>query len=65
LQGPPAEALRAQEPVLVFLPENFQMPTPHPGDQLWVELTLPAKGPPRPIRLAIKNSSGFTPLHID
>jgi len=55
----------AQEPVLVFLPETFQMPTPHPGDQLWVELTLPAKGPPRPIRLAIKNSAAFTPLRIN
>ena len=55
----------AREPVLVFLPETFQMPAPHPGDQLWVELTLPAKGPPRPIRLAINNSAGFTPLHIN
>jgi hypothetical protein len=55
----------AGEPVLVFIPETFQMPTTHPGDQLWVELTLPAKGPPRPIRLAIKNASGFTPLHFN
>lgn len=55
----------ADDAVLVFLPETFQMPAPKPGDQLWVELTLPAKGPPRPIRLAINNASGFTPLHIN
>jgi len=55
----------AQDPVLVFIPETFQMPAARAGDELWVELTLPAKGPPRPIRLAINNAGGFTPLHFN
>lgn len=55
----------AEEPVLVFIPDTFQMPATQPGDQLWVELTLPAKGPPRPIRLAIKTATTFIPLHIN
>ncbi len=56
---------RTEEPVLVFVPETFQMPAAHTGDEFWVELTLPVKGPPRPIRLAIKNAGGFTPLHFN
>lgn len=51
--------------VLVFIPETFQMPTVHHDDQLWVEVTIPAKVPPRPIRIAIKNASGFKPLHFN
>ena len=56
---------RTEEPVLVFVPETFQMPPLHRGDEFWVEVTLPAKGPPRPIHLAINNANGFTPLHIN
>jgi len=35
------------------------------GDELWVEVTVPALGPPRPIQLALSNASGFHPLHLD
>jgi len=55
----------SEDSVLIFIPETFQMPSTHPGDELWVELTLPAKGPPRPIRLAIKNAASFNLIHID
>jgi hypothetical protein len=67
LQKKPSGEITAltEDPVLVFIPETFQMPVSHRDDQLWVELTIPAKGPPRPIRLAISNANGFTPLQVN
>jgi hypothetical protein len=52
-----------QQPVLIFIPDNAQIPTLTRGDEMWVEVTLPKQGPPRPIRLALKTKDGkFTPL---
>lgn len=53
------------EPVSFFLPEHALDPSRRkPGEQLWVEVTVPKKGPPRPIRLAVKRGDMFTPLDI-
>lgn len=49
-----------QEPVLLFVPENAQIPTLARGDEMWVEVTVPAKGPPRPIRIGIKRNGIIT-----
>src|SRR5712692_9645588 len=39
------------EPVLYFIPEHAEDPSRRPaGEELWVEVTVPKKGPPRPIR---------------
>jgi hypothetical protein len=47
----------------LFIPDTANPPFPlKPGQQLWVEVTLPPSGPPRPIQLAISDSSGFHPL---
>lgn len=54
-----------QEPVLLFVSENAQLPTLARGDELWVEVTVPAKGPPRPIQLGIKKNGVLTPLHLE
>lgn len=52
-------------PVDFFLPEHANDPSRRqPGEELWVEVTVPAKGPPRPIRLAVKKGDTFTPLEI-
>jgi hypothetical protein len=46
-----------------FIPENAKTPLPlKPGQELWVEVTVPKKGPPRPIQLALSDASGFHPL---
>ena len=51
------------QPVLFFLPEHATDPWQQTkGGELWAEVTLPASGPPRPIRLAIKHGDVFTPL---
>jgi hypothetical protein len=52
-----------QEPVAFFVPEHapnlWHLPA---GEELWVEVTIPRKGPPRPIRLGIKEHGVLTPL---
>ena len=53
------------EQVDFFLPEHAVDPSIRKaGEELWVEVTVPAKGPPRPIRLAIRRGDTFTPLEI-
>jgi hypothetical protein len=45
-----------------FIPEHAETPQLRGGDQLWAEVTIPRKGPPRPIQLAIKRGSEWIPL---
>jgi hypothetical protein len=54
------------QPVVFFIPEHVEDPSRRPaGEELWVEVTLPAKGPPRPIRLGVKRGDGpVTPLDL-
>lgn len=54
------------DPVLYFIPEHVPDPSVRkPGEELWVEVTLPRKGPPRPIRLGVKREGVLTPLDLD
>jgi hypothetical protein len=55
----------SEEPVLVFISEKAQIPGPKPGQETWVEVTLPAQGPPRPIRMGIKKDGVLTPLKLE
>jgi hypothetical protein len=58
-----AEVAALMEPVAFFLPEHAKDPSVHrPGEELWVEVTVPKTGPPRPIQLAIKQGEIFTPI---
>ena len=56
-------------PVDYFIPEHIEDPSRRPaGEELWVEVTIPRKGPPRPIRLGVKKATGdgtITPLIIN
>jgi hypothetical protein len=53
------------EPVDFFLPEHAVDPSwRKAGEELWIEVTVPKKGPPRPIRLAVKKGDTFRPLEI-
>ena len=46
-----------------FLPEHNPGPILHNrGEELWIEATIPRKGPPRPIRLGIKKDGVLTPF---
>jgi len=56
-----------QPPVAVFLPEHVPDPTQHPlGEELWLEVTVPHAGPPRPIRVGIKRrGAAIVPLNLE
>jgi hypothetical protein len=53
------------EPVAFFIPEHIPDPSLRPaGEELWAEVTVPHRGPPRPIRLGIRRDGALTPLEI-
>jgi hypothetical protein len=55
-----------EEPVAYFIPEHVPDPSRRPaGEELWVEVTIPRRGGPRPIRLGVKKNGLLTPLAID
>jgi hypothetical protein len=54
------------QPLAFFIPEHVPDPSIRAeGEELWVELTLPKRGGPRPIRLAVKKGGVLTPLDFD
>lgn len=62
--GAPAQLT---DPVLFFLPEHVPDPTVRAeGEELWAEVTVPKKGPPRPIQLGVRRAGGeIEPLGLD
>lgn len=53
-------------PVAYFIPEHIPDPSVRkPGEELWVEVTVPSEGPPRPIRLGVRRNGVLTPLDIN
>ncbi|MGA3073382.1 MAG: hypothetical protein ABSG56_06795 [Bryobacteraceae bacterium] len=53
------------EPVAFFIPEHVPDPSRRaPGEELWVEVSVPARGSPRPIRLGVKRNGIVTPLEL-
>jgi len=61
--GVPCEQMRLSEPVNFYLSETALGPWPSkPGQEIWVEVTVPPQGPPRPIQLALKDNGTWKPL---
>jgi hypothetical protein len=57
------DALRLDEPVDFYIAEHAASPLPvKPGQEFWVEVTVPPLGPPRPIQLAVKDNGAWKPL---
>lgn len=54
------------QPVAFFITEHIPDPSRRaPGEELWVEVTVPRKGPPRPIRLGVRQGDGpIVPLEL-
>jgi uncharacterized membrane-anchored protein len=79
--GSSCNAMRLQEPVNFYLSENAKDPTPawhghwdaqHSSwtadpnaSELWVEVTVPPKGPPRPTQLALKENGVWKPIAFE
>jgi uncharacterized membrane-anchored protein len=54
-----------REPVAYFIPEGVPDPSIRAaGEELWVEVTIPHRGGPRPIRLGVKKDGVLTPLDL-
>lgn len=57
--------VRLREPLAYFIPEHIPDPSMRAGgEELWVEVTLPRRGPPRPIRLGVMKGGSLSPLDI-
>jgi len=49
-----------------FVPENAHSPFPlKPGQELWMEVTVPPSGPPRAIQLALSDSGKWQVLKFE
>ena len=59
------DAFVLSSPVSFFVAEHAEAPHLNTitGDELWAEVTIPRKGPPRPIQLAMKRGAQWTPLN--
>jgi hypothetical protein len=63
--GTPCQDFRLARPVDFYIAEHAADPSIlKPGQELWIEVTLPPKGPPRPIQLALKDNSAWKPLAL-
>lgn len=53
------------EPLALFIPPDVNDPSRRPStDPLWVEVTLPRSGPPRPIQLGVVREGRVRPLSL-
>ena len=54
------------EAIAFFIAEHVPDPSRRPpGEELWAELSIPRKGPPRPVRLGMKKNGVLTPLALE
>ncbi len=61
--GAPCDQMRLSEPVDFYIAEHAKDPTfLKSGQELWIEVTVPPKGPPRPLQLALKDNGAWKPL---
>lgn len=63
--GAPCDQMRLAEATDFFIADTAQSPVPlRNGQELWIEVTVPPKGPPRPIQLAVKDNGTWRPLGL-
>ncbi|MFZ1937701.1 MAG: hypothetical protein ACLPZY_07525 [Terracidiphilus sp.] len=61
--GTQCDQMRLEKPVAIFIADSARSPLPlKPGQELWVEITVPPKGPPRPLQMALKDDGAWKPL---
>jgi hypothetical protein len=66
MKGRPCDRAPLSGQEMLFIPDRAQLPLPlKPGQELWVEVTLPASGPPRPLQIALSSAEGFHPLKLN
>ncbi len=66
LPGVSCAAMRLDQPVAFYIAEHAAIPLPlQIGQELWMEVTVPPKGPPRPLQLALKQNGLWKPLAFE
>jgi hypothetical protein len=61
--GSRCDEMRLEEPVSFYIAEHADSPLPvKRGQELWVEVTVPPRGPPRPLQMALKDNGMWKPL---
>lgn len=64
--GIPCDQMRLSNPVDFYIAEHANDPTwLKRGQELWIEVTVPPKGPPRPLQLALKDNGVWKPLAFE
>ena len=63
MPGASCQDLRLAAPVDFYIAEHAADPSRlQPGQELWIEVTIPPQGPPRPLQLALKQNGAWKPL---
>lgn len=63
MPGTPCDQMYLESATNFYIAEHAQSPLPlKPGQELWIEVTVPPVGPPRPIQLALKQDGEWKPL---
>jgi hypothetical protein len=64
--GAPCDQMQLESGLDFFIAEHAQSPLPlQPGQELWIEVTVLPKGPPRPVQLALKQGGVWKPLAFE
>jgi len=64
--GGPCDQMHLRVPTNFYIAEHASSPLPlKKGQELWIEVTLPPKGPPRPIQMALKDNGVWKPLGFE
>jgi len=59
----PCGQMSLADGVNFYIPDTARSPLPlQPGQELWIEVTVPPTGPPRPIQLALKDNGVWKAL---
>jgi len=57
------DQMQLSEPVDFYIADTAKSPLPlAAGQELWIDVTVPPTGPPRPLQLAIKDNGAWKPL---
>lgn len=64
--GRPCDDMTLAAPLNFYIAEHAAIPLPlKSGQELWMEVTVPPKGPPRPVQLALKQNGMWKPLAFE
>ncbi|MGB8478845.1 MAG: hypothetical protein WCE63_08390 [Acidobacteriaceae bacterium] len=62
----PCDSAPVAQGTTFYIPDTARGPFPLvKGETLWVEVTVPPSGPPRPIQLAVSSAAGWQPLKFE